>query len=118
MICLFVLSINFTYNSVFSLFEQFEKEINLFYHVVKYEDLIKNFKVTLEKLLKYINLDYEKKLENFYITAKKRDKIYTPSYRQVIHPIYKTSINRYINFEDDKFIEPLLKKWINRFGYS
>ena len=90
----------------------------MFYHIVKYEDLIQNFKVTLEKLLKYINLDYETKLENFYITAKKRDKIHTPSYNQVIQPIYNTSINRYTNFKDAKFIEPLLEKWINRFEYS
>ena len=92
--------------------------MNLFYHIVKYEDLVKNFKATLENLLKYINLAYEKKLENFYITAKKRDKIHTPSYNQVIQPIYSTSINRYTNFTDAKFIEPLLEKWINRFGYS
>ena len=106
------------YNNVFSLFEQYEREINLFYHMVKYEDLIKNFKVTLEKLLKYINLEYEKNLENFYVTAKKRNKINTPSYSQVIKPIYSTSINRYTKFSDAKFIHPLLEKWINRFGYS
>jgi len=106
------------YNSVFNLFEQFEREINLGYHIIKYEDLVNNFKETLVKLLKYINLNYEKKLENFYSTAKKRGKIHTPSYSQVIQPIYNTSINRYIKFENAKFIKPLLKKWINRFGYS
>ena len=74
-------------------------------------------KATLKNLLKYINLDYEKNLENFYITAKKRDKIQTPSYNQVIQPIYSTSINRYTNFTEAKFIKPLLKKWINQFGY-
>ena len=31
---------------------------------------------------------------------------------EFILPIYKSSINRYFNFEDAKFIEPLLKKWI------
>ena len=106
------------YNSVFNLFEQFEREINLGYHIIKYEDLVNNFKETLVKLLKYINLNYEKKLENFYSTAKKGGKIHTPSYSQVIQPIYNTSINRYIKFENAKFIKPLLKKWINRFGYS
>ena len=49
----------------------------------------------------------KKKLESFYSTAKKRDKIHTPSYSQVIQPIYNTSINRYNNFENAKFIEPL-----------
>ena len=106
------------YNSVFNLFEQFEREINVGYHIIKYEDFVKNFKETLEKLLKYINLDYEKKLENYFTTAKKRDKINTPSYNQVIQPIYSTSINRYTNFTDAKFIKPLLEKWINRFEYS
>ena len=81
------------YYSVFDLFEQFERAINFDYHIIKYEDLVKNFKETLEKLLKYINLDYEKKLESFYSTAKKRNKIHTPSYNQVVQPIYNTSIN-------------------------
>ena len=106
------------YNSVFNLFEHFEKELDLNYHTIKYEDLIENFKGTLEGLLKYINLDYEDKLEEFYITAKKREIINTPSYTQVIQPIYNTSINNYLNFKDAIFIKPLLEKWIDRFGYS
>ena len=60
----------------------------------------------------------KKNLKIFILLQKKRNKIQTPSYSQVIQPIYTTSINRYINFEDAKFIKPLLKKWINRFGYS
>ena len=64
------------------------------------------------------NLNPKTNIENFHVTAIKRDKIQTPSYSQVIQPIYNTSINRYINFEEAKFIEPLLEKWINRFGYS
>ena len=60
----------------------------------------------------------KKNLKIFMLLQKKREKIHTPSYNQVIQPIYSTSINRYTNFTDAQFIEPLLEKWINQFGYS
>ena len=65
-----------------------------------------------------MGLDWTEQTKDFYLTAKNRIDISTPSYNQVIQRIYNTSINRYANFTNAKFIEPLLEKWINRFGYS
>ena len=60
------------YNRVFSLFEIYEKEFNFEYTVVKYEDIVNNFKYEIMRLLKYLGLEYEAKLEKFYLTALNR----------------------------------------------
>ena len=48
------------YNEVFDLFFNYEKELNLNYHKIKYEDLIYDFKNQINDLLKYLDLKYEK----------------------------------------------------------
>ena len=105
------------YHKVFSLFEFFEKNINLDYYSIKYENVVNNFKKEIGHLLDFLKLDYEKNLEKFYITAQNREIISTPSYTQVINPLYKTSIGKWKNYTNIKDPEKNLKKWINKFNY-
>lgn len=105
------------YNEVFDLFFNYEKEFNLNYHKIKYEDLIYDFKNQLIDLLKYLDLKYEKKLETFYKTAKKRERISTPSYSQVINPLYTSSIGRWRNYIEQTNIDKALHNWIVKFNY-
>ena len=98
------------YNKVFNLFEFLKKELGLNYHMIKYEDIVFNFKKEIISLLNFLKLDYEKNLENFYITAQKRDKISTPSYTQVINPIYQSSIDRWKKYSNFKNPEKPIKK--------
>ena len=109
-------TINF-YNEVFTLFEIYEKQFNLDYYQIKYENIINNFNSEVKLLLKYLNLDFEKNLEKFYITAMSRNNISTPSYSQVINPLYKSSIGRWINYNNYYNFEGKLNKWINKFNY-
>ena len=109
-------TLNF-YNNVFQLFETYEKQIELNYYKIKYENIINNFKKEITNLLKFLNLEYEVGLEKFFDTAKKRKNISTPSYSQVINPLYKTSINRWINFNNYISSESNLEKWIKKFDY-
>ena len=85
------------YNSVFNLFEIYEKEFNFEYTLVKYENIVNNFKHEIIRLLTFLGLEYQTKLENFHLTALKRPKISTPSYNQVINPLYQSSIGRWKN---------------------
>ena len=39
------------YNNVFHLFESYEKELNLSYYQIKYEDIVLNFKKNISDLL-------------------------------------------------------------------
>ena len=105
------------YNSVFSLFEIYEREFNFEYTIVKYEDIVNNFKYEIMSLLKYLGLEYEAKLEKFYLTALNRPKISTPSYNQVINPLYQSSIGRWKNYEKISKHKSKLNKWILKYGY-
>ena len=105
------------YNSVFSLFEIYEKELNFEHTIVRYENVVKNFKHEIINLLKFLGLEYETKLEKFYSTALKRTKISTPSYSQVINPLYKSSIGRWQNYEKIRKHKFKLNKWILKYGY-
>ncbi len=109
-------AINF-YNEVFDLFEFFEKQLELNYLMVKYENVVKNFKVEVNLLVNYLGLKYENKLEKYYDTAKKRNRISTPSYNQVINPIYNTSIGRWKNYTEAKKSIKDLDRWIKKFSY-
>ena len=105
------------YNKVFDLFEFYERELKINYFKIKYENVVKNFKIEISLLLEFLNLKYEEKLESFFLTAKKRDRISTPSYSQVINPLYASSIGRWKDFKNIKNPELALKKWINKFDY-
>ena len=105
------------YNKVLDLFTFYEKELLLDYHLIKYENVIHDFKNQINLLMKYLDLKYEKNLEKFYKTAQKREKIATPSYSQVINPLYTSSIGRWKNYNKAEEAQKNLKKWINKFNY-
>ena len=105
------------YNCVFSLFEVYEKELNFEHTVVKYENVVNNFKHEIMNLLNFLGLEYETKLEKFYSTALNRPKISTPSYSQVINPLYQSSIGRWENYEKIRKHKSKVNKWILKYGY-
>lgn len=105
------------YDKIFSLWEQYTKELKIQYHEVKYENLIFNFDKYTKELLDFLELDWQKEVKNFQNTAKNRIKINTPSYNQVIKPLYKDSIDRWKKFENIINLYPKLEKWINKFNY-
>ena len=105
------------YNKVLDLFVFYENELELKYKIIKYEDVVKNFKYQITKLVEFLDLKYEKNLEKFYETAKNRFQIFTPSYTQVVNPLYTSSINRWKNYDQSKFLSTSLSKWIEKFNY-
>ena len=108
---------SFFYNECFELLFRYFHYYEINYHTVKYENVIKNFKDEINKLINFLNLQFEESLNNFQKTARKREKINTPSYDQVVQPIYSSSINRYKNFNEIKNIKIDLKRWIKEFSY-
>lgn len=105
------------YDSVFDLFNFYESELGFKYISIKYENVVKDFKEEITKLLNYLGLNYEKGIEDFHKTAKLRSKINTPSYTQVINPIYSSSVGKWKKYKKVKNSEKYLKKWINYFNY-
>ena len=74
---------------------------------------------TLSKhVFKFMNLKWSNELINFYKTAKKRDIIRTASYKQVIQPIYKSSLYKWKNYKSEiETIFPQVSKWIKYYNY-
>tara|TARA_B100000575_G_scaffold279920_1_gene268815 strand:+ start:13424 stop:15076 length:1653 start_codon:yes stop_codon:yes gene_type:complete len=105
------------YNRVFDFFEFYQKETNLISFHIKYENLVTNFFSEVSSLLNFLGLDYENKIDNFHITALKREKISTPSYKQVINPIYTSSIGKWKKYIETRNPERKLEKWIKKFNY-
>ena len=105
------------YNECFELLFKYFNYYEINYHIVKYENVITNFKDEISNLLKFLNLNYQENINNFQETAKLRKKINTPSYDQVTQPLYSSSINRYKNFDEIKNIKVDIKRWLNEFSY-
>ena len=87
--------------------------------MIRYEDLISNFKGSVLNLLKFLDLSWSDQVSEFYKTSQKRGMITTPSYNQVNQPIYTKSIGRWKNYEKElEFIFPEIKFWIDRWKYK
>ena len=105
------------YDEVFSLFKIYENNLNINFHKIKYEDVVLSFEPTINDLLNFLELKYEKNINKFYLTALKRSKINTPSYKQVVKPIYRSSIDKYKNLSNIDEVRPVVSKWIKEFKY-
>lgn len=106
------------YNLVMTLWEKYEKFLDIDKYNIKYEDVVTNFDQSLKSLLKFLSIPWSDELKDFHLTAQKRGMINTPSYNQVNTPIYSKSISRWKNYSNkfSKF-NFLLEKWSKNFGY-
>ena len=81
----------------------YKNKLDLKHVMSKYETLIDNFDSHISNVLDFLNLDWDENIKNYRDTALNRGKINTPSSSQVIQPLYKTSIEKWRNYE--KFFE-------------
>jgi len=75
---------------------------------VTYEELVNNFEPTAKSLLKFCGLGWDDSVRSFHQSD---NHCKTASYAQVREPLYKSSLNRWRNYEP--YIQPL----IDRLGY-
>ncbi|MBW1699157.1 MAG: tetratricopeptide repeat protein [Deltaproteobacteria bacterium] len=107
------------YHLVMSLWNEYTNKLPLNVHVIRYEDLIRNFDAETKKLFDYLSISWNPSIRNFHAHAKARKKIATPSYHQVIEPIYNRSMYRWKKYL--KHLEPIfevLKPHARKFGYT
>lgn len=106
------------YNLVMTLWKQYINSFSINYHLIKYEDVVTNFKETMEPLLKFLDIPWSENILKFYETAQSRNLINTPSYDQVYKPLYSESTNRWKKYENKiKHVLPILKPWVKEFNY-
>jgi tetratricopeptide (TPR) repeat protein len=91
------------YNLYDRLMKHWEKVIDIPIMTVQYEDMVEDKAAMSKKLIEFCGLDWDEKILDFQDSKRA---IATASYDQVRQPIYKTSRERWRNYE--KHIQPLI----------
>ena len=106
------------YDLTMDMWVSYKNKLDLKHVMSKYETLIDDFDSHISNVLGFLNLDWDENIKNYRDTALNRGKINTPSSSQVIQPLYKTSIEKWRNYE--KYFEDsriYLDKWVDYFNY-
>ncbi len=106
------------YDAVMRLISICRARFPLRYHVVRYEDVVAKFELTLSDTLAFLGLEWEEDLRGFAETARKRT-INTPSAAQVVRPLYGSSRGRWRNYAE--YLSPyfdVLMPWVQALGYE
>ena len=106
------------YDLTMSMWLDYKNKLKMDYITSKYEDLVNDFDDHILKILDFLGLGWDENIKNYRNTAYKRGKINTPSSSQVIQPIYKSSIEKWKNYEkyfnnSNKYLD----KWKRYFKY-
>ncbi len=86
---------------------------------LRYEDLLDNFDVQVERIGRFIEVDDAAPLRDFHQHAQRKGFISTPSYAQVTQPPNKNAVGRWRRYE--KAFQPLLpglKDIMEHWGYD
>ncbi len=106
------------YDHVMDAWHIYKSTLALDFITSKYENLIGDFDSHTLKIFKFLEIEWNYNIKNYKETALARGKINTPSSHQVVQPLYKSSINKWKNY--DKYFydcHKYLDKWISYFNY-
>ena len=106
------------YDLTMNMWVDYKTKLKMKFITSKYEDLIDDFETHISRILNFLDVKWDDNINNYRNTARKREKINTPSSSQVVQPIYKSSIDKWKNYEKHfKNSHQYLEKWINYFKY-
>tara|TARA_A100000164_G_scaffold375830_1_gene411638 strand:+ start:22 stop:1977 length:1956 start_codon:yes stop_codon:yes gene_type:complete len=86
------------YNNYVELMEHWNKVIPNQILSIKYEDLINDFEISVNKILEYCKLPFEQSCIDFY---KNKRSVRTPSSEQVRQPIFRSGLDYWKNYESN-----------------
>ena len=112
-------SASLIYDLTMNIWLDYKKNLKMNFITSKYEDLIVDFDKHILKILDFLNISWDENIKNYRKTAHKRGKINTPSSSQVVQPLYKSSIEKWKNYEKyfNKSNQYLIK-WKTYFKYE
>ena len=106
------------YDLTMSIWLDYKEKLKINHITSKYEDLIEDFDKHILKILNFLDVSWDENIKNYRNTAHDRGKINTPSSSQVVQPLYKSSIQKWKNYEKYfKHSNQYLDKWISYFNY-
>ena len=107
------------YDLSFSYFHRVQQLMPMPTHQVVYERIVADQETELKALFGFLGLPWDRNVLDHQKTALERGRIKTASYSQVAEPIYARSSGRWQNYRT--YLEPIfpvLKPWIDKFGYE
>ena len=107
------------YDLSFRFFHRVQQLLPMQTHKVMYERVVANQETELKALFGFLDLPWDPTVLDHQKAALERGRIKTASYSQVAEPIYTRSSGRWQNYR--KYLEPIfpvLKPWIDKFGYE
>jgi tetratricopeptide (TPR) repeat protein len=134
-VCLSCFSQTFTYNQamrqfldindtakfyavVMKLWFHYKKVLDINVIETRYEDIIDNLESAARRILEFVGADWNDEVLKYYESAKNRH-VFTPSYQGVTQPVYRDSIAKWRNYEQDlTSVMPVLEPYIREFGYD
>ena len=106
------------YDLTMGIWLDYKEKLKINHITSKYEDLIEDFDKHILKILNFLDVSWDENIKNYRNTAHDRGKINTPSSSQVVQPLYKSSIQKWKNYEKYfKHSNQYLDKWISYFKY-
>ena len=106
------------YDLTMNMWIGYKTKLNINFITSKYEDLIEDFDTHISRILNFLDVEWNDNIKNYRDTAYKRGKINTPSSSQVVQPLYKSSIDKWKNYEKYfKSSHKYLEKWLSFFNY-
>ena len=106
------------YDLTMNMWIDYKTKLEINFITSKYEDLIDDFDTHISRILDFLNVKWDENIKNYRDTAYRRKKINTPSSSQVVQPLYKSSIDKWKNYEKYfKNSNQFLEKWLNYFKY-
>jgi len=107
------------YDKVMRLWLQYRTLFPLSVHVLRYEDLVRDFEETVTSALCFLRVAWDDRVRDYAATARRRERIYTTSYNQVTEPLYTRAQGRWERYREHmEPVLPLLLPWAERFGYG
>ena len=106
------------YDAVMRLSELYRERLPLQIHTVRYEDLVDDFSAVAGGACAFLGLEWDEGLHDFAAKARTRG-ISTPSAAQVARGLNREGKGSWRRYEGQLGpVLPILKPWIERFGYE
>jgi tetratricopeptide (TPR) repeat protein len=106
------------YASVMNLAEIYRQKLPLSILDHRYEDMVADFETRVRAVCDFIGLEWSDSMREFNKNAPKVD-LRSPSARQVQQPLYNEGVGQWRAYAEQlEPIQPILKPWVEKFGYS
>lgn len=105
------------YAAAMGLWLHYREVLNVEVLETRYEDIVEDLEGAAKRILAFVGVEWRTEVLEFYESARKKH-IHTPSYQGVTQPIYRKSIGRWKQYEEQiSPVIPVLEPFLRKFGY-